>query len=158
MTYAVDSCEFLAQLHDNLSLVLVMIAISQKNSHETTTKTNQLLKPHQCQGKVGNSILNKGKLILKETTRKFLYWKIHPSSNIFISFLNQLPLNFFFCSLYEDDFDEDEDLAEGDIMALKGLENDDDLGTGNNNKNKPWTMVTGIDDDVDDDDDDDDFY
>lgn len=60
--------------------------------------------------------------------------------------------------LYEDDFDEDEDLAEGDIMALKGLENDDDLGTGNNNKNKPWTMVTGIDDDVDDDDDDDDFY
>lgn len=65
---------------------------------------------------------------------------------------------FIFCSLYEDDFDEDEDLAEGDIMALKGLENDDDLGTGNNNKNKPWTMVTGIDDDVDDDDDDDDFY
>lgn len=43
-------------------------------------------------------------------------------------------------------------------MALKGLENDDDLGTGNHNKNKPWTMVTGIDDDVDDDDDDDDFY
>ena len=71
-------------------------------------------------------------------------------------FFSQLvAFNFFFCSLYEDDFDEDEDLAEGDIMALKGLENDDDLGTGNNNKNKPWTMVTGIDDD---DDDDDDFY
>lgn len=41
MIYAVDSCEFLARLHDNLSLVLVMIAISQKNSHETITKTNQ---------------------------------------------------------------------------------------------------------------------
>lgn len=38
MTYAVDSCEILARLHDNLSLVLVMIAISQKNSHETTKK------------------------------------------------------------------------------------------------------------------------
>ena len=73
-------------------------------------------------------------------------------------FFSQLVAFYFFCSLYEDDFDEDEDLAEGDIMALKGLENDDDLGTGNNNKNKPWTMVTGIDDDVDDDDDDDDFY
>lgn len=61
-------------------------------------------------------------------------------------------------SLYEDDFDEDEDLPEGDIMALKGLENDDELDS---NKNKPWTMVTGIDDDIDDnddDDDDDDFY
>lgn len=60
--------------------------------------------------------------------------------------------------LYEDDFDEDEDLPEGDIMALKGLENDDELDS---NKNKPWTMVTGIDDDIDDnddDDDDDDFY
>ena len=94
---------------------------------------------------------------MKETTRKFLYWKIHPSSNTFF-FFSQLVAFYFFCSLYEDDFDEDEDLAEGDIMALKGLENDDDLGTGNNNKNKPWTMVTGIDDDVDDDDDDDDFY
>ena len=95
-------------------------------------------------------------MILKETIRKFLYWKIHPSSNTFFFFSTSCLL--FFCSLYEDDFDEDEDLAEGDIMALKGLENDDDLGTGNNNKNKPWTMVTGIDDDVDDDDDDDDFY
>ncbi|XP_073255527.1 serine/threonine-protein phosphatase 2A regulatory subunit B'' subunit beta-like [Porites lutea] len=57
--------------------------------------------------------------------------------------------------LYEDDFDEDEDLAEDDIMALKGLENDED----NANNSKPWTMVTGIDDDDDDDDDnDDDFY
>ena len=53
-------------------------------------------------------------------------------------------------SLYEDDFDEDEDLAEGDIMALKGLENDED----DKGSKKPWTMVTGIDDD----DDDDDFY
>ncbi|CAH3107197.1 unnamed protein product [Porites lobata] len=59
--------------------------------------------------------------------------------------------------LYEDDFDEDEDLAEDDIMALKGLDNDED----NANNSKPWTMVTGIDDDDDDDDDDDnddDFY
>ena len=59
--------------------------------------------------------------------------------------------------MYEDDFDEDEDLAEDDIMALKGLENDEDNG----NSSKPWTMVTGIDDDDDDDDDDDnddDFY
>lgn len=39
MTYAVDSCEFLARVH--LRLVLVMIAVSQKNSHETITKTNQ---------------------------------------------------------------------------------------------------------------------
>ena len=46
MTYAVDSCEFLARVH--LRLVLVMIAVSQKNSHETITKTNQLLKPRQC--------------------------------------------------------------------------------------------------------------
>ena len=61
--------------------------------------------------------------------------------------------------MYEDDFDEDEDLPEGDIMALKGLEKDDEFDTGNNNKNKPWTMVTGIVDDIDDnDDDDDDFY
>ena len=61
-------------------------------------------------------------------------------------------------SLYEDDFDEDEDLPEGDIMALRGLENDDEIDT-DKNKNKPWTMVTGIDDDIDDnDDDDDDFY
>lgn len=62
-----------------------------------------------------------------------------------------------FLSLYEDDFDEDEDLPEGDIMALKGLENDED---NNAIKNTPWTMVTGIDDDIDDndDDDDDDFY
>lgn len=65
---------------------------------------------------------------------------------------------FYFLSLYEDDFDEDEDLAEGDIMALKGLEHDDELDTVKN-KHKPWTMVTGIDDDIDDnDDDDDDFY
>ena len=65
-------------------------------------------------------------------------------------------LSAFFLSLYEDDFDEDEDLAEGDIMALKGLEND---GDNNANKSKPWTMVTGIDDDIDDnDDDEDDFY
>ena len=56
MTYAADSCEFLARLHDNLSLVLVMIAVSQKNSHETITKTNQLLKPHQCLGKVGKIV------------------------------------------------------------------------------------------------------
>ena len=55
--------------------------------------------------------------------------------------------------MYEDDFDEDEDLAEDDIKALKGLENDED----NANNSKPWTMVTGIDDD-DDDDNDDDFY
>ena len=45
-------------------------------------------------------------------------------------------------------------------MALKGLENDDEL---DRDKNKPWTMVTGVDDDTDDndgddDDDDDDFY
>lgn len=58
--------------------------------------------------------------------------------------------------LYEDDFDEDDDLAEGDIMALKGLENDDE---DNSNQSKPWTMVTGIDDDIDDNvDGDDDFY
>jgi len=67
----------------------------------------------------------------------------------------------FSISLYEDDFDEDEDLPEGDIMALKGLENDDEIDS-DKNKNKPWTMVTGIDDDIDDnnddDDDDDDFY
>lgn len=44
-------------------------------------------------------------------------------------------------------------------MALKGLEKDDEFDTGNKNKNKPWTMVTGIVDDIDDnDDDDDDFY
>ena len=45
-------------------------------------------------------------------------------------------------------------------MALKGIENDDELDS-DKNKNKPWTMVTGIDDDIDDDDDDDDdddFY
>lgn len=58
--------------------------------------------------------------------------------------------------MYEDDFDEDEDLPEGDIMALKGLDNDEDE---NSNQSKPWTMVTGIDDDIDDNDDDnDDFY
>ena len=50
--------------------------------------------------------------------------------------------------MYEDDFDEDEDLAEDDIMALKGEDNA--------NNSKPWTMVTGIDDDDDDDDNDDD--
>ena len=63
---------------------------------------------------------------------------------------------FLIRSLYEDDFDEDEDLAEDDIMALKDLDNDED----NANNSKPWTMVTGIDDDDDDDDDDndDDFY
>lgn len=148
MIYAVDSCEFLARLHDNLSLVLVMIAISQKNSHETITKTNQLLKPHQCQGKVGK--------IDFEGNDKKIFVLENSSQQQHLYFFSQLvAFNFFFCSLYEDDFDEDEDLAEGDIMALKGLENDDDLGTGNNNKNKPWTMVTGIDDD---DDDDDDFY
>ncbi|XP_067056210.1 serine/threonine-protein phosphatase 2A regulatory subunit B'' subunit beta-like [Acropora muricata] len=59
--------------------------------------------------------------------------------------------------LYEDDFDEDEDLAESDIMALKGLEKDVNEETDRGSK-KPWTMVTGIDDDIDDDDDDDDFY
>lgn len=74
-------------------------------------------------------------------------------------FFHDIKLFVFSISLYEDDFDEDEDLPEGDIMALKGLENDDELDS---NKNKPWTMVTGIDDDIDDndddDDDDDDFY
>lgn len=67
---------------------------------------------------------------------------------------------FFFLastSLYEDDFDEDEDLAESDIMALKGLEKDVNEENDRGSK-KPWTMVTGIDDDIDDDDDDDDFY
>ena len=60
-----------------------------------------------------------------------------------------------FARLYEDDFDEDEDLPEGDIMALKGLENDED----ENSNSEPWTMVTGIDDDIDNNnDDDDDFY
>ena len=53
-----------------------------------------------------------------------------------------------FHSLYEDDFDEDEDLADEDIMALKGLEKDGDNAV----NSKPWTMVTGIDDDIDDDD------
>lgn len=50
--------------------------------------------------------------------------------------------------LYEDDFDEDEDLADEDIMALKGLEKDGDNAV----NSKPWTMVTGIDDDIDEDD------
>ncbi|KAK2566527.1 Serine/threonine-protein phosphatase 2A regulatory subunit B'' subunit beta [Acropora cervicornis] len=59
--------------------------------------------------------------------------------------------------LYEDDFDEDEDLAESDIMALKGLEKDVNEENDRGSK-KPWTMVTGIDGDIDDDDDDDDFY
>lgn len=42
-------------------------------------------------------------------------------------------------------------------MALKGLENDDEF---DRDENKPWTMVTGVDDDTDDNDgdDDDDFY
>lgn len=91
----------------------------------------------------------------RKRQENFCIGKFIPAATSFFLFSTSCLL---FCSLYEDDFDEDEDLAEGDIMALKGLENDDDLGTGNNNKNKPWTMVTGIDDDVDDDDDDDDFY
>lgn len=63
---------------------------------------------------------------------------------------------YFLPRLYEDDFDEDDDLAEGDIMALKGLENDNE---DNSNQSKPWTMVTGIDDDIDNNvDGDDDFY
>lgn len=57
--------------------------------------------------------------------------------------------------LYEDDFDEDEDLAESDIMALKGLEKEE-IEENDRGSKKPWTMVTGIDDDIDDDDDD--FY
>lgn len=93
-----------------------------------------------------------------EGNDKKIFVSENSSQQQHLFFFSQLVAFYFFCSLYEDDFDEDEDLAEGDIMALKGLENDDDLGTGNNNKNKPWTMVTGIDDDVDDDDDDDDFY
>jgi len=77
-----------------------------------------------------------------------------------MSIFHDIKLFVFSISLYEDDFDEDEDLPEGDIMALKGLENDDEVNS-DKNKNKPWTMVTGIDDDIDDnneDVDDDDFY
>ena len=55
----------------------------------------------------------------------------------------------YFPRLYEDDFDEDEDLPETDILALKGLANDE-----GGKESKPWTMVTGIDDDIEDDDDD----
>ena len=58
-------------------------------------------------------------------------------------------------SLYDDDFEEDEDLPEEDILALKGLEKGDQIG--NTERNQPWAMVAGIDDD-DDDDYDDDFY
>lgn len=42
-------------------------------------------------------------------------------------------------------------------MALKGLEKEE-IEESDRGSKKPWTMVTGIDDDIDDDDDDDDFY